>query len=172
LLAGSGTTPDILAAEDGRTVAVADGQGRLVPLYPRRNAFVTDIWLRAWSQGIAGKSEGMIDERCDRDLCVVRLQGGQVLHVVYDPDLLPQACAKADILLMPRLRWLHCPKIRGNERWPAVVLKRKDFETGGSQAIRIARQGSGKSAYTVEASRQSGRRPWNLQERVPQEQNQ
>ena len=128
-LVGGGPTPDILAAEDGRTIAVADGQRRLVLLYPRRNRFVTDIWLRAWSAGVAGKAAGVVGP-CDRESCTAKLRTGRVLEVVYDPDLLKAACGKADILLAPRLRWVHC-----HDREPRLILKRGDFEAGGSQAI-------------------------------------
>lgn len=169
LLAGTGPPPDIVASQDGRTVAVADPDGRLVLLYPRRNRFVSDIWLRAWSGGSEGNRETVIGDRCDRDLCIARLRDGRFLHLVYDPDLLPQACQHADVLLMPRLRWLHCEKW-GRE--PALVLKRGDFDVGGAHTIRIAPVSSDeanagssdpekKSGFVVTAAQPPGRRPWN-----------
>ncbi|MEC9342334.1 MAG: ComEC/Rec2 family competence protein, partial [Pseudomonadota bacterium] len=130
LLVGPAHVPDIVAAQDGRAVAVADDSGRLVALYPRRNRFVTDIWLRAWSGGVPGERSGVVSPDCDRDRCAARLKTGHLLHVVYDPDLLTDSCEKADILLAPRLRWVNC-----RQRWPALILKRGDFETGGSHAV-------------------------------------
>ncbi|MFZ1814457.1 MAG: ComEC/Rec2 family competence protein [Rhizobiaceae bacterium] len=183
---GNPAIPNVLVSEDGRAAAYRTGEGRLVLLYPRRNRFVSDIWLRAWSGGVADTDRSGIGE-CGKDRCIAELPSGESLHLVYAPALLDEACEKADLLVAPRLKWVNC---RG--RKPSIILKRGDFETGGSQAIYLlagadppvtksavhakgkpdpatvnARQPSvvTANALRVVSARSNGNRPWH---RVPQ----
>jgi competence protein ComEC len=154
-ISGSETAPDIVVAGDGRTVAVADSAGKLAPLSPRRNRFVAGIWLDAWSQGLAGnRTESFA--ACDADRCVLRPRGrdNPVAELVYDPKRLAAACGRADILIAPRLWFVDC---RG--RKPQIVLKRSDFERGGTIAIRIGER-DGKPFAEAIASRGQPSRPW------------
>ncbi|GIL00729.1 MAG: competence protein [Alphaproteobacteria bacterium] len=159
LLAGAGPPPDLLVSQDGRAIAVADAAGRLVLLYPRRNRFVSDIWLRAWSGGAAG-DRSVVASGCGRDWCAARLRTGLRLEVVYAPRLLSQACASADILVAPRLRWVRC-----GARTPKLVLKRGDFESHGSHAVWLEEAagpapGPAEAAIRVRSAIPAGSRPW------------
>jgi competence protein ComEC len=120
--------PDILLSEDGRAIAIKDGQGKLAMIYPRRNKFVRDIWLRAYS----GDEQGEILHRgrCNKDICTAKTRQGALVYVVYDPDYLTLACNQADILLAPKLRWVNC---RGKK--PKIIIKRGQLEEFGSHAI-------------------------------------
>jgi len=166
-------TPDILIAETGRAIAVNAGEGNLKLLYPRRNKFVSEIWLRAWPQRdpdpAAEKSlllRSDITRPCNKEQCIVEFTNGVRLHVVYKPELLKQACMNADILVAPRLWWVRCGKTK-----PALVLKRRDFEQFGTHAIRFSRisqenaSDAGtdpirKPAFLVTRALASTSRPW------------
>jgi competence protein ComEC len=148
---GSLPPPDLLIAEDGRTVAVADGRGRLAPVWPRRNRFVTDIWLAAYSAQEPGSRERIV-ELCDRDLCILHPRtafGSPIVWLVYAPAKLGEACEEADIVLAPRLRWVNC---RG--RQPQLILKRGDFERAGAHEIRLG--------AVLERQTPGGRQNWRI----------
>jgi hypothetical protein len=97
-------------------------------IYPRRNKFVRDIWLRAYS----GDEQGEIPHqgRCNKDICTAKTRQGALVYVVYDPDYLTLACNQADILLAPKLSWVNC---RGKK--PKIIIKRGQLEEFGSHAI-------------------------------------
>ncbi|MCP4185706.1 MAG: ComEC family competence protein [Hyphomicrobiales bacterium] len=172
--------PDILLSEDGRAIAIQDDQGKLAMIYPKRNKFVRDIWLRAYS----GDEQGEIlhQGRCNKDICTAKTRQGALVYVVYDPDYLTLACNRADILLAPKLRWVNC--------WgkkPKIIIKRGQLEEFGSHAIYLRgdlknpelsglNKGEGKLPDETTVSSQKGfevinietavsntNRPWNIQ---------
>ncbi len=173
-LFGSAKKPQLLIAEDGRTVAIADAAGRLVPVWPKRNRFVRDIWLGAYSENSAGEREGRIGD-CDRDLCILRPYspaGVPVVWLVYAPDRLAEACRSADIVLAPRLRWVNC-----RDRKPRLILKRGDFEHAGTHAIRLiadpkaanaTQTGSDSWTVAIETARGQPNRPWEQWFAIPE----
>ena len=132
--------PDIMLSEDGRAIAIKSTDDRLAMLYPRRNKFVRDIWLRAFSgdERVKVNAQG----RCDKELCTAKTLQGAWVYVVYDPDLLALACNRADILLAPKLRWVNC-----RERKPTLVIKRGQLEEFGAHAIYLEKS----SANTLPA---------------------
>ena len=132
LLAEREPVPDLVISENGRAVAAQTDAGKLVLLYPRRNAFVSGIWKKAWPVtdteaqiALLSKTEG-----CDKEQCVFELANGLKVHLVYDPDLLESSCGQADILVAPRLWWVNC-----RDRKPKLVLKRGDFEQFGTHQL-------------------------------------
>lgn len=154
-------TPHLLIAQDGRTIAAASSllnkspineldleiqliskkrEGALTLLYPRRNKFVSQIWLKAYSGGINGgtnigvKSPKLKSKRsqtmiCDKEQCNFMLANMSV-YIIYNPKLIPTACKHADILAAPRLWYVRC-----KTKNPKLILKRQDFERNGSHAI-------------------------------------
>lgn len=131
--------PDILLSQDGRAIAIRNAPDQLAMMYPRRNKFIRDIWLRAFSNDQQGKlvqrnNKGALTNAftdiCNKDICTATTLQGARVYVVYDPALLPEACNKADILLAPRLRWVNCYEGR-----PALIIKRGQLEEFGSHAI-------------------------------------
>ena len=143
----SSRVPDVILSEDGRAIAIKTDKNQLAMLYPRRNKFVRDIWLRAFSGDKRGelpsidpnetgnrKGDKSGKGRCDKEICIARSEQGAQIYVVYDPDLLPMACNQADILLAPRLRWVNC---RG--RKPELIIKRGQLEEFGTHAIYLSR---------------------------------
>lgn len=127
--------PDILLSEDGRAIAIKTSGNKLALMYPRRNKFVRDIWLRAFSGDQPGKLNvaGNEDETspiCGKDMCIAKTKQGAKVIVVYNPKMLEDACREADILLAPRLRWVNC-----HERQPQLVIKRGQLEEFGAHSI-------------------------------------
>ena len=147
--------PDLIVSQDGRAIGLANQEGGFVLLYPKRNRFVSDIWQRAWP-GRAGAGEHSNSGECGRDHCVANLASGHRIEIVYDPDLLDQACLTADILIAPRLHWVDCRQ--GQE--VALILKRGDFERNGTHVIRIAGE-LPEQPFLVETAHRSDNRPWN-----------
>ncbi len=134
--------PDVLLAENGRAIAVKNDDGKLVMLYPRRNKFVRDIWLRAYSNDEQVKFRE--PETCNNDICIATTLQGAKVYVVYDPDLLAMACNRADILLAPRLRWVNCWY-----RQPELVIRRGQLEEFGAHAIYLEKIIQSSSVDTV-----------------------
>ncbi|MEM9333164.1 MAG: ComEC/Rec2 family competence protein, partial [Pseudomonadota bacterium] len=151
------TKPHILVSENGRAIAVADRSGNLALVYPRRNRFVTNIWAKAWAGGDIAPLN-LSDDQCNKDRCIIVLPTSQILHVVYDPQLLNASCLRADILIAPRLWWVRCP-----QRQPALTLNRQSFEQYGSHAIHIQKlslEPSSSYEITVQTGLAKSRRPW------------
>lgn len=167
------SVPHLLIAQDGRTIAVATnllkenysreliinasldskiGKGALTLLYPKRNKFISQIWLKAYSGGLASPIDWEVDKsayskagveinkgnskninlkknHCDKEQCNFML-GNTSVYIIYNPKLISKACEKADILAAPRLWYVRC-----KTRSPKVILKRQDFERNGSHAI-------------------------------------
>ena len=156
--------PDILLSEDGRAIGIKSQNDKLAMLYPRRNKFVRDIWLRAFSGDEQGKVQN--SGECNKDICGALTRQGALVIVVYDPDLLPFACARADILLAPKLRWVNC-----RQRKPALIIKRGQLEEFGAHAIYLdgnhADDESSKSKRSFQITKVStaitnSNRPWNI----------
>jgi len=155
--------PHLLIAQDGRTIAAATnlinndlsnkknsqqqfntkkGEGALTLLYPRRNKFVSQIWLKAYSGGIDGgkRNESLAPSKnrtkyCDKEQCKFLL-GKTSVYIIYNPKLISNACEHADILAAPRLWYVRC-----KSRTPKIILKRQDFEKNGSHAIWLSAKG-------------------------------
>ena len=164
-LANKAMPPDIIIAETGRAIAVKNGIGNLELLYPRRGKFVTDIWKKAWpdrtDNAPSTQSSNKQKRICDKEQCIVSLENGKTLHVVYKPALLEQACETADILIAPRLWWVNC-----RERMPELILKRHDFEQFGTHTIYFTANNPAStqtSAYHIERALPNKSRPWNRQ---------
>lgn len=147
--------PELIVTQDGRAIGLANEEGNFALLYPRRNRFVSNIWQRAWPGG-AGADEHSNSGECGRDHCVANLASGHRVEIVYDPDLLDQACLTADILIAPRLHWVDCR--RGQE--VALILKRGNFERNGTHVIRVAGE-LPEQPFLVETAYRSDNRPWN-----------
>ncbi len=91
LLPSAGPPPDILVSQNGRSIAVRNKVGDLALLYPDKDRFTADIWMRAWppKRQKARKADTL---SCDKELCVVSVTKGVRLEIVNNPDLLAKAC--------------------------------------------------------------------------------
>ncbi|MEM7462298.1 MAG: ComEC/Rec2 family competence protein [Pseudomonadota bacterium] len=137
--------PDIVISQDGRTIGARDADDRLALAYPRRNRFVRDIWLRAWSGNMVGK-HGQVFSQCDKESCIGMTPQGLRFEIVYAPSLLKAACQTADILIAPRLWWADCERYSRHDTRaksarpsPEIILTRLDFEKFGTHEIRLTK---------------------------------
>ncbi|MCB1386366.1 MAG: ComEC/Rec2 family competence protein [Nitratireductor sp.] len=147
--------PDLLISQDGRAVAVRQGEG-LALVHPESGKFASDIWRRAY---LPDRDFGQIATpgRCDRDLCIFTV-ADKTVWLVHDPDLLRAACSGADILLAPRLWFVRC-----REAAPQWILSRKQLEASGSHALHI--DGGTISVESVWPQIESGERRFAWQQR-------
>jgi competence protein ComEC len=125
--------PDVLIAENGRTIAAKSTAGELSLILPKRDNFVSTIWGKAYAGGSLPKLQ-KIKDACNKERCIHVLPQSLVLHIVYAPDLLASSCKRADILVAPRLKWVNC-----KARKPMLILKRGDFERKGSHAVYVSK---------------------------------
>ena len=147
--------PDILVSENGRSIAIRGNTHGLRLLYPRRNKFVSDIWIAAWGEEeIVG---GQKPENCSNDICITDITNGLKLHVVYDPELLKTSCRQADILIAPRLWWVNCKETKK----PKLILKRYDFEQSGTHAIYLDKpEHADQVIIRIDKALENTGRPW------------
>ena len=165
--------PDVIIAENGRIAAIKGDDGLLYRLFPKRENFVTRMWAKAYA---GGKMEAvnLSKDACNREQCIFQLRDEAMLYIVYNPDLLQNACSFADILVAPRLKWVNC-----REDQPALILKREDFESRGSHALYVGlkskdgltnnapdnREPLDDQTFQIEVSTSYGKpkRPWHRQ---------
>ena len=158
LFARNELPPDIVVSQDGRTIGARDSKNHLALAYPRRNRFVTDLWLRAWSGNTVG-DHNEIFSQCGKDHCIGITPQGLRFEIVYAPSMLKTACNTADFLIAPRLWWADCKRYLRNDTHasstqslPKVILTRLDFEKFGTHEIRLTKispETDGRSKTTV-----------------------
>jgi len=146
--------PDLIIAENGKSIALQNDAGQLVSARPRSSKFVQEIWGKAWASGEL-ESAKLPKDVCDRDRCVFRLLSGQVVHIVYDPKLIQASCEVADLLIAPRLWWVNC-----KVRVPELILKRHDFEQYGTHAIFLGKMKDSNDNFRIERALPEPKRPW------------
>lgn len=148
------TPPDLLIADDGRLVAIRDGEDRLTVSTEVGRRFDGEVWLRRAAQEQArtwpeAGARGRL--RCDALGCLFRRYGRSVA-IVRDPMALPDDCRSAQIIVIRGYLRLYCPSAR-------YVIDRFELWRNGSHAVWIGDEG----ALTVVNAREArGRRPWVL----------
>jgi len=145
--------PDIIIAENGRALAVKTQSDALHFLYPRASKFTLNIWEKAWGR-VQGQSSDLKIDECTKERCIIQLPNGKMFYVVYNPDLLQDACNATDILAAPRLWWVNC-----KEQVPELILKRHDFEQYGTHAIYFHLENKG-TPIRINTSLPEPSRPW------------
>ncbi|MGH6961173.1 MAG: ComEC/Rec2 family competence protein, partial [Dongiaceae bacterium] len=149
--------PDILISEDGRLVAVADGDGKLLLSSRRVGRFEADAWLlRAgedaaldWPTDGYGAGGRLA---CDNLGCIYSAAGWTVA-IAHEPDALIEDCQVADIVLS-------LEPMRGPCRSAKRVIDRFDLWRDGAHALWI----DDEQAVRIESVRaRRGDRPWVVQ---------
>lgn len=97
-------TPDVLIDGEARLFAVRLGDGTVVMPPGNGNRFQRDIWLRhltapAASDPPRDRVMGNGGMACDRDACLIRLNG-QTVSLVFGPAAMREDCARADHLIL------------------------------------------------------------------------
>jgi competence protein ComEC len=145
--------PDILAAEDGRLLAIRVGDGGYLLSSDKSDKITAEDWLRA----AGGVSAGLLPEpgeaaengalRCDPLGCVWH-RDGRVVALVRDAAALPEDCRMAEIIVAMVPARHAC-------RSGALVVDRVDLRRNGATAIWL-----GPSVILDTANDRRGARPW------------
>jgi competence protein ComEC len=149
------TAPDILAAEDGRLLAIRSRSGGYLLSSAKTDKLAAETWLRSAGGVPAGllPEPGEVGEegalRCDQLGCLWHI-GGHTVALVRDAAALPQDCRNADIVVAL------IPARRGC-RATALVIDRTDLRRNGSIAMWL-----GPAVVLDTANGRRGERPWVL----------
>jgi competence protein ComEC len=151
----TGTPPDLLAAEDGRLIAIRSRDGGYLLSSAKADKLAAESWLRA-AGGVAraslpapGESGEAGALRCDELGCLWH-RDGRIVALVREAAALPEDCRTADIVVSL------IPARRGC-RDTALVVDRTDLRRGGAVAIWL-----GPSIILDRANDRRGDRPWVL----------
>jgi competence protein ComEC len=135
--------PDILVADDARTLAIRGTDGLFYFPRPPKDSFAASRWLardgdaRDFHAALGGG-------KCDGESCVIKAPDGSLIAAPFRPEALADDCAHAAILIsvMPV----------GNCMGPKLVLDSKTISRDGGYAI------TNGIPFSVRAWR--GERPW------------
>ncbi len=110
LMAGAPPRPDVLVSQDGRTVAVRDGQGRLSIAGATANKMVASQWLtRDGDMRVSTDLALTSAFICDTLGCVATLPGGGRIALSRRPEGLEADCLEADMVVTAHAAPLKCP---------------------------------------------------------------
>ena len=147
--------PDILVSDDGRLMAVRDGEGALMVSSKRYARRARDTWLRrngldgaeTWAQH-QDRGGGVI--RCDELSCIYQSPSwsGHKVALVTSPLALAEDCHQAELVIS-------AVPARGCR--PAYgVIDRFDLWRYGTHALWLSRDGP----YIETVADHQGNRPW------------
>jgi competence protein ComEC len=145
--------PDILVADDGRTVAVRGADGRLTVTGAKDNVFAVETWLAADADPRAARATGLADGwRCDPTGCEAEVgrpaggaPGAATVIVGGRAADLPEDCRRAVVVVSDRVVPPACAET-------ALLLDRAELAGVGSVAIDLSTRAI-RAAHLV-------RRPW------------
>jgi competence protein ComEC len=142
--------PVLLVEAEGRTAALRNGGGDLVPAPGRRGRFAVTQWLAAEGDATppaeAARRAGWT---CGEGVCAGDLDGKRVLYIGRGA-IPPLTCGEAAIVVA-------ADPLYGRCRAAALVIDRFDLWRLGAHAVHQAGDGS----FSVEtAAGQRGARPW------------
>lgn len=138
--------PDILVAQDSRTVALRLDSGRLALTRKPTDKYAAASWLRrAGDERLPEDAIGGQGLRCDALGCIARIKG-MVIAVDARAEALAEDCANADVVIAATRAEPFC-------KGP-LVIDRRDAIRNGAHAIWLDTM----RVATVEQAR--GLRPW------------
>lgn len=166
LLLSEGDPPDILIAEDGKTVAFHTSGGRLLVSGARAGRFEKEVWQKALA--ISGEAAERNAEKspetletmaCDAFGCVFDTGAYRIAHVTH-PSGFHEDCRRANLVISE----FSAPAFCENN---ARTIDRDDLKSGGSHAVFLrATGGSGTIYPTVIPSIPAIKRPWHRRYRA------
>jgi competence protein ComEC len=140
--------PDILVAQDGRTVALRLDNGRLALMQKPTDKYAAASWLRrAGDDRLPDEAIGGPGLKCDALGCIAHLRG-TLVAVDTRAEALSEDCANADVVIsaVPAHRLCNGPRL---------VVDHRDALFGGAHAIWL-----GPSLRIEKAEDARGLRPW------------
>ena len=142
--------PDVLIDGEARTFAVRGPGGQLQLLYPRREQYVQDSWLRRDGDR-RSRSQVAGNFPCDAIRCTAELSNGWILSYAEEPQALINDCSHADVLITPMPVRITCEH-------PKIIIDYYTLQREGAHALTL-----GASDVEVRTAEQNRRgRPWAL----------
>lgn len=140
--------PDILIAQDGRSVAVRGKDGRLRVMQTGSDTFMLREWLAADADGrVAGDPSISDGVSCDEEGCVTSDRHGKLVALTIKPEAMRDDCARAVLIVTNRQPPPDCA---------AMVIGRDMLRQHGTLALRVTAEG-----YMTTSNKPRGAdRPW------------
>jgi competence protein ComEC len=140
--------PDILVAQDSRTVAVRLDSGRLALTRLPTDKYAAANWLRrAGDERMPEEAIGGPGLHCDALGCLARIKG-RLVAVDARPEALAEDCSNATVLIAAMPAHPFC-------NGPQIVIDRRDAVRDGAHAIWLS-----PSLRVATVERLRGLRPW------------
>lgn len=118
-------TPDLYISQSGWSMAVRGPEGKLTLMSSPREKFAARRWLEADGDRRAYNNAGIrAQQNCDALGCTVISPRAGLVAVSYDRASLPEDCARADVLIIPRFA---APP---NCARPKLVIDRSAIQNG------------------------------------------
>ncbi len=150
------TQPDVVIADKGKLIAVADSNSQLVMLRGGNNSFTSAQWAKARGQENAlllrdAAWDSRTQAECDKDSCTYK-RGGITTLFIFNPRITKDACeaVQPDVMVFRfSLYEGECEQVR-------TIIDRKRLNKAGAIDVRFE-QGR---AFIRHASDVQGKRPW------------
>jgi ComEC/Rec2-related protein len=152
--------PDLIVSEDAKLVAVRSADDVLSVNRARPNRFTAENWQRAYLASSltlpVEAGAGVSEFECSEAYCVLQRSDGLRIAQAEDRDILPAACADADLVVaafpVPR---------RGCGTGGAKLISARDLARRGAAEVYIsAAPGAGKGEVQVAFAFENLDRPW------------
>jgi ComEC/Rec2-related protein len=154
------TVPDAVISEDAKLIGVRGEGGSLAVNRERPNRFTVQNWQRAYLAGSlslpSNVPSGVQSFECSEGYCVLQRPDGLRIAQVEDRDILPAACADADLVVAA----FPVPK-RGCGEGGATLISARELARRGAAEVFVSKApGEGKQAIQVSFAFESLDRPW------------
>ncbi len=152
--------PFLIAADNGRLLALRDENGGLWLSHTRREKFIAEAWLEREAASTAHQpagdwrtAEAVGVVNCDSRACLFTAPNGKRVSIVYSPETVVTDCDSVDLFIAPeaRLNGDLCPSKRRQ------MIDMYDLRYGGAHALYVKPDG----AFEIrQVARERGIRPW------------
>lgn len=145
--------PNLLIAEDGKTVALHLGEGEMLVSGARAGRFEQKVWRSALGLHESTKADAKKGApTCDKFGCIFSSQKLLIAHVTHTSAFY-EDCRRADIVISE----FSAPEFCKNT---ALVIDRKRLKSGGSQSVFFKPSATGDDRFVVQSSIPLVKRPW------------
>ena len=148
--------PDILIAEDGKTILVRGIDGEILVSGARAGKFELSVWERALGivpANVEGKRQWQNNTACDEYGCVIHAPDILIAHVKH-PAGFYEDCRRADLIVTE----LSAPNFC---RENTLVVDRAQLKSSGAHTLYVHwNAGNSNARFQIETAVPALRRPW------------
>jgi ComEC/Rec2-related protein len=159
-LALNRTLPDLIVSEDAKLVAVRSADNALAVNRARPNRFTADNWQRAYFASSlalpAEEAAGVSLFECSDAYCVLQRPDGLRIAQTEDRDILPAACADADLVVAA----FPVPRRGCGEGGARLISARELARRGAAEVYVFGADAHGKPDIEVSFAFANLDRPW------------